>query len=401
MCLDKIVRWGVYEQNEPLETLAIPGPARNEEDDATRWAMICAATQHLHVAHPSKADTGLWPTLASFPGVQMWGAELQSPVYGELPEGFQCPPEPPETTNYDHLLSLFHRSGLTFDEASSLRLLTYLLTSFDARCLTMPAPLLLVDSWSNAVGKTEVLSAVGTVLDTECEPVPVPRDGSIEEIVAYLIKGRRFLMLDNLTGARSWNHPWAASQLTERATSARAKYDRTASCFRGVQIAVSGIYGGFSLHPDMVSRTWRVQLWGAAKPLAHRPNHYAREHLARIRSEAYWAVVRARKWELPPATTSRAREWEEIGLAAAAVVLGKEHAELAAAMARADADTRMVSPAALNVMARDNNVEWADGPVTTQKQPRLDERNLLLGGRAMGYEVQSEDQKHFLVRTEA
>jgi hypothetical protein len=303
--LDGFYCWGTYSGVALPIALGVPGEAQHLEDpDRTDfWRIVCSGDMALN--RTSLVTNYQAISALCDKHVPEFGAELQVAMAGALPRGFFAPPAPPQPpAGYARLRALF--SSMPLDPASHARLYGYLLGCFHVDSLECPAPLLVVDAWEQEVGKSEITYAIGTILDGEAQALQAPRSaGDVETLVAHCTTGKRVLNLDNLADCANWNNTWIASILSERTGAARAKYSRGTTAFRGRLVTLTGNYGSFSLHKDMLSRAWRIQLWGEAGPLNTEPKPYSRRHRAELVAECYWAARAAPAWAGPSATQSR------------------------------------------------------------------------------------------------
>jgi hypothetical protein len=293
------------------------------DDPFAEWNALCRGND-LRRLEWYGSGASLAPALRSC-SVPKFLGELHHPIVGTLPNGWFAPSPPSEPENFDLLLELF--SSLPLDAASRATLYTYLLACFHADSITNPAPLLCLDSGEQAVGKTEAMMAVASLIDEETVPVTPPYSKDTEVLTAYFIKQCRIAPLDNLCSVKDYQHPWLASVLSDRNVADRPKYGRTTIAFPGRLVAVTFILGNATLHRDFLSRAWRVELHGHGKPLTHRPNWFARENKAALRAQCYHAVAQAPEWNARGSGT-RSSEFEARGAAAYAHITGKSQEEV-------------------------------------------------------------------------
>jgi hypothetical protein len=304
-----------------------------DQDDAWRWwSQVCATSEITPLKIPGDGNLSVWNHLIT-PTTPEFFLTLKHPVHAEPPTGFFAPaspqhiPAPPQIDlrnhhdwpafatgpRYPRLSQLFDSSKLS--AAARARLYTYLLASFHAASLRAPAPFLVVDSWEQAVGKTEILSALGYLFDGNPSNLSQPEGNANEDLVAHFHGDNRFAGFDNLSGRHNWNNTWLATMLTDRAASARPKYGRTTTRFCGRLAAASCIWGAVTLAPDLLSRTWRVPLEGWAGPLPFRCNDYAKEHRSAIIHEILACLEASTPLDRPPGS-DRCEEFEAIGAGA-------------------------------------------------------------------------------------
>lgn len=372
--------------------LALPSVAREAPEPALAWRALAAAEERLSVGALACAQPALG-ALVDHGSVPDYGGHLQFPLVGEAPDGWFAQPPPKKlAADYPHLRALF--APLPLDPCGHLRLHGFLLAAFHADTLTLPAPLLVADSYTQGVGKTEALAAIGVVLDGEPSSVTPPVGGATDELVAHFARDRLFAALDNLSGPRNWSHPWVASLLTDRNTVARVKYSKLAQNFRGRLLGLSLVYGAATLGRDMLDRTWRVQLHGEARRLDHRPPTYAREHRDALVRECYSAVRRADPAAFIGHTRTRCTEVEAVALAAYCEVFGKP-AELDEILAQERRDVNMLGSDAVAIL-KGLGAPFAEEPRTTGNPPRAP---YLEGGTALGFRLTFPNETAILERS--
>lgn len=381
--------------NEPPAELKWPGGV-DELDEHDRMARLCHAHQMTLLS--LRLDRG-WMQVVSDSQVPEFGGYLPHPVVGQLPGGWFAPPAPARLyelasegsgqvePTYHHLRELF--APLPLDRADHVRLHAYLLAAFHADSIHQPVPLLVIDSWRPAVGKTETTSAVSIVLDGRSSSISPPREQSDkDEFVAHFVRGARTVTIDNLTDQSDWNCPWIAGLLTDRNVVARPKYARDAMNFRGRLAALNLVWGSATLHSDLYLRAWRVQLWGPPKGLSHRPPDYATANLAALQAEAYHAVAAAPEWpEDVPLPETRFEEFIRRGLSAYCLVFGCQPQDAAQVLHATARDAHMLSTEALVHYKEKGKRPYR--PCGLFRKPDVDP-SLFTSGRALGFRVEPD-----------
>jgi hypothetical protein len=247
-------------------------------------------------------------------------------------------PEPDPT--YPHLRRLF--SGLDLDPASHAALHVHLLGCLHALSLDGERPILLVDSWVRARGKSEVSKALAALLDGRpAEFSQSNRDSLHDEIIAHLGDGQRCFALDNIDGRRAYNNPLLCS-LSTGEIKGRKKYASANSVFVGTVIILNTVYGAASFHRDLLSRCLRCELRGPAHTLSVRPQLYAPTHRLEILAEALHALDTASQYIAP--TTTRFTTFELTAAAAYCHVFGLAAAETHSRLEAAALGARALLP---------------------------------------------------------
>jgi hypothetical protein len=318
-------------------------------------------------------------------------------VVGELPLGWFGVPEPPEPKDYDLLRDLF--DPLPLDPCSHIRLYSFLLGAFHADSLTCPVPLLVCDSWTQAIGKTEACGALSELINAGRSNLAPPSSANNDEVVAYFNGGSRLACFDNLTCDRAWNNSWLCAILTDRTATARAKFDAKTSTFAGRLATLTFVFGDASLHPDLLSRTWRVQLWGhEPKALRHRPNKLAQVNREKLQAQVYWTMKRATP--LPPGTiltATRCGEMECLGAAGYCRLFDVTPEEVARRLKEGEKDTAALSTAFQKFLTL-NRIDYGSSPRSLSAATmRTHEKSAIASARAFGYTVERADDKYILV----
>lgn len=249
-----------------------------------------------------------------------------------------------------HLSRLFSAFGLAAPDHCALY--AHLLACFHAASLDHPRPILFVDSWVPERGKSEVGSALATLLDGAPSSIPLAgtRDQITEQVTAHLLRGGRTLVGHNLSARESWNNVFLVSLSTDDNVSQRPKYGRETVSFPGVVVVLNGVYGEFSLHPDVITRIFRVQLPGDAGRLDPAPRTYARRHRDDIISEILEVHRAAAPWRSH--TLSRFADFEEAGLSAYARAFKLSHEEVQERFSRALRGAWGLAPEAVSELFR-------------------------------------------------
>lgn len=253
---------------------------------------------------------------------------LHHPIHGD-PAGLWLRPPLPTARNcypYPNLKFLFSAFDLPAPDHAALYI--HLLACFHSASLDFPRPILFVDSWAPGRGKSEIGSAFSTLLDGVPTSIPLTgtRDTLTENVVAHLLRGGRVLCGHNLTARDDWNNVFLVSLSTDDGVSQRPKYGKESTSFPGVVVLLNGVYGEFSLHPDVIARLFRVQLGGAPCLLTPPPRDYVREHRVSIIREILAAHLVATPWTLPVLT--RFAPFEAAGCSAYAAAFELSHQEV-------------------------------------------------------------------------
>lgn len=405
---------GAY-RDDPPDELAITSPAQSATNLSDMWREICRANEIRPATYTQTASTiRMINSLANHSSVPTWGGILRHPVVGELPAGWFGVPEPPNPQpkielppgsmldGPKHLLrTLF--APLPLDEASHIRLYAYLLACFHADSLTFPVPLLAVDSWTQGMGKTEACSAIAELVNGSRSSLAPPRgNGSNDETVAHFNAGNRMVCYDNLTcdNRAPWNNAWLCTLLSDRQASARVKYQASSSSFAGRLATLTFIFGDAVLHPDLISRSWRVQLWGSvAGPLSHRPNRFAEEYRDALQAACYWTVKEAPPWPDLPLSGSRCNEFEAIGVAAYCHLFGKAPEKVSKILRENEKDACALSAGMIKfIKAADPNL-GVGGEFVGQRLTK-EERIFVDGARALGYRAVVKDKRPTLEKVD-
>jgi hypothetical protein len=320
------------------------------------------------------------PNLYGILGHPLFGAPevakewLPAPSPGEA-EDAACP----------HLNELF--APLRLVEAARAPLYAWLFGALYYRSLSVPRPILCVDSRSRAAGKTEVCRALQWILDRRDSPIELPRGGygrSKDAIAASLADGR-CVVLNNLEGY-DLQDQFLVNLSTDGAPSINRKYDRDNTEYPGRLAVINGVYDAFSLSPDLLSRIWRVEL-------IYDPDdalgviEYAKEHRDVILAEAF-AVFRA----VPAGDYTKATRmaaFERLGARAYATFAGRTLDFVADRMRGMVKRSKALTSIALHSLAQTHPEVFQ---ANTERQPPefanvgpLQNRNPREGAAAMGY----------------
>lgn len=158
------------------------------------------------------------------------------------------------------------------------------------------------------MGKSEIAEAVGNILSGYRVPSITPqRQSTPDQLSSHFAGGHLIALMDNLDGVADYNNAWLASLLTQRGVADRIRFDRASTNFRARSAILTFVWGRATLHPDLISRAWRVSIWGdasrwAAGPPAFFAKDYALEHRDELVAECYWAMRRGREFTAPHVT---------------------------------------------------------------------------------------------------
>lgn len=219
--------------------------------------------------------------------VRTVAGQLNHPVHGRHPNWIYNfdEPLPPAREGSPHLQRLFGEFDLSPESHAALY--TFLLGVCHEVSLREDRPILLVDSWRQGRGKSQLCRAISELLDGEDRALSLQHssDGARDEVVAHYLTGRTGY-IDNIDAARGWNHPLIASMATG-APSARPKHHTHTVPLRGCVVMLNCIYGAASFHGDLIDRVHRVELPGHPSPEGFRnpPAAYARQNRLAILSE--------------------------------------------------------------------------------------------------------------------
>lgn len=247
------------------------------------------------------------------------------PVEGRLEGNWMCQfhaPLPPPSADFAALRALFSCFGL--DPASHAVLYSWLLAALSAESFGQPRPFLVVDSWEQGRGKSEVCNALAILLQGAPGGLSYgSREAFRDNAVAALNTGARLIVLHNIdTGMHEWQDEILCQLATDGGYQARVKYAAETKLFSGILVAANFVYGMACLSRDMLSRTWRCELRGRAQPLSPRPEPFAHEHRLQILADGLEACRRGRAGPDPPVADSRFSAFTRRGLAAYAAVFG-------------------------------------------------------------------------------
>jgi len=357
------------------------------------WREVCRVNQLRPCQYSLSNSPRMIHALGSSESITVWGGLLRHPIVGTLPPGWfgVGAPDRPPLCAFRALRSLF--APLPLDAASHARLYSYLLACFAAESITCPMPLLVCDSWTQGIGKTECCSAIAELVNGCRSSLSPPQGTNVDELVAHYNAGHRLACLDNLQSSRPYTSAWLCTLLSDRTAAARAKYSATTASFAGRLATLTLIWGDATLHPDLISRTWRVQLWGGkAQALAHRPNAFAALHRREMQAACYWTVRDAAPWpDDDPITDNRCGEAERVGAAAYAHLFGLTPADVRATLSASERDVRALSAGMARFLRR--TVPELSGPVSFGAVTSREDVSYVLGARAMGYRAAVKDGK--------
>lgn len=283
------------------------------------------------------SDGGTWDDVVEAKGL------LRHPYYTpdgfEDPDWMQCYPVirlPHEAPDYKHLKTLF--SGFDLPPVPHTAVYTFLLASFHASSLNHARPVLIVDSWKRARGKSQLSSAIKYLVDERegVKSMSRGRDKIGDESIATL-RENRCEVLDNIDKRAEFGHEPATTGSTG-VIEARGKYERNTSDFPGKLFLMNCVVGACSLDSDLSSRILRVEIPGESEALKPQPHSYAKRYRDKILKEIIAAHHFAPEIVRPP--SSRMQEFMQAGLTAYCHVFGADHDE-----ARANLDAALRSGA--------------------------------------------------------
>ena len=416
--LDQLVSFGLFTGENDLPTVLAPAPnvaSIPETDHWRTWENI-ARTNNIHPLEVDCDKAYIWNDLYG-PEVPEFYLTLKHPVHGEAPSGFFAPEAPgsilratptkegplfaelknvekwpgfgPAARRYPLLTQLF--SPCKLSPHARCRLYVYLLAAFSAESLQVPAPLLVVDSWEQGVGKTEILSVLGYLLDGMPSNLSQPEGNDNEVMVAHYHNDNRFAGIDNLSNRHNWNNTWLATLLTDRAATARPKYGKIATRFCGRMAGASCVWGAVTLHPDLLSRTWRIPLEGWRGDLGFFCDRFARDHRSVLISEIMDVLGHAHPWSLP-GRTSRVHDFETIGAAAFSHLAGISHAAVKILLEKSQKEVDGLGSAMLYLYSK-QNLELPDDALRAAvggSKPTDRSMRQLEGALARGYRYTKE-----------
>lgn len=395
--------FGVQHTTHPVSFAELPTAAQTAEPDQLRRVLFVFAVGQAAAARQADRPAqfhilplelrGTATALVNSTTPELC-ADLPWPLVGPHPTQPKnghwswAPAPPPPQAGYPHLRALFPHQQ--FDPISFFYLHAYLFGCFHTCFLHTAVPILVVDSWEQAMGKSEVAAAIANLLHgapTPClSPSRRPTSEPGEALAAHYGAGHHIALLDNLDAAVDWNHPWLTSILSERGGSARRLYDRDTSNFRARMAILTFVFGRATLHEDLVSRCWRVQLHGDASRYAQAPppyysKDYALEHRDALISECYWAVARTADNARRLQTSSRASRFLAVGAAAYREVFGE-----LPSLENEAAHRAMLSTHALQLFVK-NRIPFRRKPAKTDPLPPTADCSRLVGGTALGFRV--------------
>lgn len=254
---------------------------------------------------------------------------IRQPLVG-TPDGNWVMDDPtiqiPETTDYAHLRKLF--AAFDLDLSSHTALYSFLLGAFHARSLDSPRPLLLVDSWEQARGKSAVCSAIKLLVDGR-EDTTACRNGFgdalQDDLTAATKNGTRVLVVDNLMNHEEFSHPFI-SAAASNTIAVRHKHAAGTVSPMGLMICMTLVDGQATISKDIVSRSWRIELAGEAQELRPEPVSYARENRAALIGEIVHALTHSTPYK---AARSRTALFDSVALGAYALAFNRTPADAA------------------------------------------------------------------------
>lgn len=252
---------------------------------------------------------------------------INHPVWPEAPEGWLSLPQdvrPLRDTDFAHLRTLF--SAWDLSPWSHAALHCFLLGHFHADALRYARPILWLDSGTRECGKSVASQAVTALVDGRESALTLPSDrkSAEETLVSHLVRGGRCANVANLDGRHHFKSELLSNLSTDGAD-ARAKYARETSRIYGNVLMASSVLGRVTVHEDLLSRVWRVELPRTGK-LRVEPLDYARDHREELHREVLTAHARALPHDVP--TVTRFGRFEAAAAAAYAVVFGLTHEEV-------------------------------------------------------------------------
>lgn len=226
------------------------------------------------------------------------------------------PARPP----YKHLQKLF--SSWDLSPLAHCVLYSYIFGAFHAISLNEPRPLLWADSREQGVGKSLICEGIAELIDGEAKTMSLDADSNAsEEIVARLVSGDRCLVIPNLSHRRNYNNILLATLCTDRGQSRRPKYGAGQTTFYGILGLSSAVLGSVTMHRDLQTRIWRVELPGGFRPHVNLvPSEYINDHRIELYAEILGCHAAAIPYTLPP--VSRFSPFEKAALGAYAAFTG-------------------------------------------------------------------------------
>lgn len=253
---------------------------------------------------------------------------LNHPIWPSVPEGWLenvSALRPLAETDFPHLKALF--SAWPLSGWSHATLYCFLLGQFHSNSLTHARPILWVDSAVRQRGKSMASQAITALIDGQESALTLSGDrkAAEETLVSHLVRGGRCANVANLDGRHHFKNDLLSNLSTDGAD-VRAKYGRETSRLYGNVLMTSSVLGRVTVHEDLLSRIWRVELPGEAEKLSVEPLDYAKTHREEIQREIITALARAAKYS--EKTVTRFGDFESVAAAAYAVTFGLEHAEV-------------------------------------------------------------------------
>lgn len=246
---------------------------------------------------------------------------IRHPVVGEPQDPWLSDPSgivPATDGDYTHLRTLF--AGMELDPASHVALYSFLLACFHAKSLHVPRPILLVDSWYQSRGKSEVCAAISRLVDDNEHAVSARRDGEqFNDSIISVLRSARTISIDNVDGMREYSLPTIAQGSTGT-MEVRHKYNSASTSYQGILTTINLVLGAATFGPDMIVRATRVELTGDPRELHPSPRDYAQQHRQRLISEILAALT---EFE-PIPFSSRFAVFDGIGLGAYCGLFGAD-----------------------------------------------------------------------------
>lgn len=306
---------------DPDSTLEVAlGGNFNPELTPAECLAECSALK-FHSTIPAELAQSL-TTAGKRDGVENAIGILRHPVVG-TPEGFWIQDANhiviPDETDYAHVRRLF--SAFPLDPASHAAVHTFLFGAFHATSLSNPRPVLVVDSWTQGRGKSEVCSAISRLVDNNLGAIPgrATSDKELHDTFGARCRTSRSFTLDNVDGVREFNSTFIANCATG-VLEFRPKYAAMNAQVHGALPMLNLVDGQATFHDDMLSRMVRCELAGKPGPLDPPPSEYAADNRSAIIAEILHALTHAKPRE--DLASSRSRVFDARACAAYAHAFG-------------------------------------------------------------------------------